>query len=99
MHTVELLALAVQVAKQAGYQIRHDWFGGTGGGGCEFGGQKWIFLDLAVGIVSFQHRQRLLEKGLPMPPGRLRFIFRRHVTSLDVVNNVLPQLVVVAGYI
>ena len=48
MHTIELLALAVQVAKQAGYQIRHDWFGGTGGGGCEFGGQKWIFLDLAL---------------------------------------------------
>jgi len=48
MHTIDLLALAVQVAKQAGYQIRHDWFGGTGGGGCEFGGQKWIFLDLAL---------------------------------------------------
>jgi hypothetical protein len=48
MHTIELLALAVQVARQAGYQIRHDWFGGTGGGGCEFGGQKWIFLDLAL---------------------------------------------------
>ncbi len=46
MHTVALLALAVQVAKEAGYQIRHDWFGGSGGGGCEFGGQKWIFLDL-----------------------------------------------------
>ncbi|MFP6576823.1 MAG: hypothetical protein VB862_00745 [Pirellulaceae bacterium] len=48
MHTVDLLALAVQVAKQAGYQIRQDWFGGSGGGGCEFGGQKWIFLDLAL---------------------------------------------------
>ena len=48
MHTIELLALAVQVARQAGYQIRHDWFGGAGGGGCEFGGQKWIFLDLAL---------------------------------------------------
>ena len=48
MHTIELLALAVQVAKQAGYQVRHDWFGGAGGGGCEFGGQKWIFLDLAL---------------------------------------------------
>ena len=48
MHTVELLAMAVRFAEQLGYRIRHDWFGGTGGGGCEFGGHKWIFLDLAL---------------------------------------------------
>ena len=60
--------------------------------------QQWVFRDLAVRFVTLQHRQRLLEKRLPLPSGRLRFIFRRHVASLDVVNNGLPQFVVVAGY-
>ena len=79
MHTVELLALAVQVAKEAGYQIRHDWFGGSGGGGCEFGGQKWIFLDLALNprerLDQFQAvlggDPLLAEIRLPVPLAQL----------------------------
>jgi hypothetical protein len=46
MHTVELLAEAVKLAEQAGYKIREEWLGGSGGGGCEIQGQKWLFLDL-----------------------------------------------------
>ena len=48
MHTVELLDQALEVARAAGYQIRQEWLGGSGGGGCEIGGQKWVFLDLAL---------------------------------------------------
>ena len=48
MHTVELLEEAIGIAKQHGYQIRHEWLGGSGGGACEFGGSKWIFVDLAL---------------------------------------------------
>ncbi|MBN1912586.1 MAG: hypothetical protein JW818_22890 [Pirellulales bacterium] len=49
MHTVEQLEATLAVAKSAGYQIRQEWLGGAGGGGCQFGGQKWLFLDLALG--------------------------------------------------
>jgi hypothetical protein len=48
MHTVELLEHALSVAEQLGYKIRQEWLGGTGGGACEFGGQKWLFVDLAL---------------------------------------------------
>ena len=48
MHTVELFEEAVGLAKRAGYQFRQEWLGGSGGGGCEIAGKKWIFLDLAL---------------------------------------------------
>ena len=47
MHTVELLQLAVEAAESLGYRIRHEYLGGSGGGACEFGGRKWLFIDLA----------------------------------------------------
>ena len=49
MHTVELLEEAVALAERVGYQVRQEWLGGSGGGGCELKGRKWIFLDVAVG--------------------------------------------------
>ena len=52
MHTVELLEHAVVAAERLGYRIRHDWLGGSAGGACLVGGQKWIFLDLAQGPLE-----------------------------------------------
>ncbi len=49
MQTVELLYEARQVAERLGYQIREENLGGVGGGACEFGGRKWLFIDLAQG--------------------------------------------------
>jgi len=49
MHTVEALQTALKLAEQAGYQIRHDWLGGSGGGGCEVKGRKLLLVDLALG--------------------------------------------------
>ena len=49
MHTVEALEAALALAKQVDYRIREEWLDGRGGGGCEIRGQKWIFLDLALG--------------------------------------------------
>ena len=46
MHTVELLHQATELAHTMGYEIREEWLGGTGGGSCEYGGKRWIFLDL-----------------------------------------------------
>ena len=52
MHTVEILEQSLAVAERLGYQIRHEWLGGSGGGHCEFGGKKWIFLDLSLNVVE-----------------------------------------------
>jgi hypothetical protein len=48
MHTVEAMDDAVAAARRLGFHIRFDYLGGSGGGDCEFGGQKWIFIDLAL---------------------------------------------------
>ena len=52
MHTVDLLAEALQVAERMGYGIRHEWLGAGGGGSCEFGGRKWLFVDLALNALE-----------------------------------------------
>jgi hypothetical protein len=49
MHTVHLLEEALRTAERLGYQVRHDWLGGSGGGGCQVNGRKWLFIDLALG--------------------------------------------------
>ncbi len=52
MSTIEQLDQWVEIAQQLGYRIRYDYFGGTGGGICEFGKQKWIFIDLALNATE-----------------------------------------------
>ncbi len=46
MHTVEMLSLALDLARRLGYQIREDQLEGAGGGHCLIRGQKWLLLDL-----------------------------------------------------
>jgi len=73
MHTVELLEEAIALAEKAGYQVRQEWLGGSGGGDCEIKGQRWIFLDLAVGPLD--HLELVLQVlqrepnavSMPMP--------------------------------
>lgn len=48
MHAVELLEQAIAFARNSGYQIRQEWLGGTGGGVCEYGGRRWLFIDLSL---------------------------------------------------
>lgn len=50
MHTVEMLRRSLQLAESIGYGVRHEWLGGSGGGACEFGGRKWLFVDLALSV-------------------------------------------------
>lgn len=52
MHTVDLLAECLTVAKHLGYQVRQEWLGGVGGGVCQFGGRRWIFLDLGLNAAE-----------------------------------------------
>jgi len=74
MHTVELLEAALDLAARAGYQVRQEWLGGSGGGGCRLKGRKLLFLDLALGpldqldavVDSLRHDPDAV--GLPMLP-------------------------------
>jgi hypothetical protein len=52
MHTVELLKELLETAERLGYRVRQEWLGGVGGGVCEFGGKRWIFVDLALNAVE-----------------------------------------------
>lgn len=52
MHTVELLQQVLALAKQLGYTIRMEDLGGEGGGICEFGGKKWLFVDLTASTID-----------------------------------------------
>jgi hypothetical protein len=47
MHTAELLQEAVESARRLGYEVRHDWLDGNGGGHCLVRGRKWLLLDVA----------------------------------------------------
>ncbi|MBC7854153.1 MAG: hypothetical protein IAF94_12025 [Pirellulaceae bacterium] len=51
MHTVEMLERLLALASQMGYVIRQEWLGGSGGGECQFGGRRYIFVDLALSVV------------------------------------------------
>ena len=48
MSTIDQLDQLITIAQQLGYRTRYDYFGGTGGGVCEFSGSKWLFIDLAL---------------------------------------------------
>lgn len=54
MHTVELLERAIALARQRGFVVRQDFFGGSLTGACEFKGRRWLFIDLAQ-----SHREQL----------------------------------------
>jgi hypothetical protein len=48
MHTVVLLAHALNLAERLGYIVRQEWIEGNRGGGCELRGRKFLFIDLAA---------------------------------------------------
>jgi hypothetical protein len=63
MHTVDRLDAAVSAARALGYQVRMEWLGGSGGGGCEIHGRKWLFIDLALPPEEqLQQVQELLSR-------------------------------------
>lgn len=48
MHTAQLLKEALDLARSVGFLVRHDNFGGSGGGACQLLGRKVLFVDLAL---------------------------------------------------
>ncbi|HEY2840066.1 MAG TPA: hypothetical protein VGJ26_13005 [Pirellulales bacterium] len=55
MLTVDLLDQALRAAERLGYRVHHEWLGASGSGGCEFQGQKWLFLDLGLNPTEQLH--------------------------------------------
>ena len=73
MHAVELLEHALMFARRGGYRIRQEWLDGSAGGTCEFGGERWLFVDLSLDpherleqvLVALEQDERLQQRELP----------------------------------
>lgn len=64
--TLDQVELWLETARNLGYRIRYDHFGGNGGGVCEFGGQKWVFMDVALSAIE---QLEMLETEIPKDAG------------------------------
>ncbi len=49
---VQRLRQRLSEARRAGFRIRTEWMGGEHSGWCEFGGARWIFVDLSQPLVE-----------------------------------------------
>lgn len=66
MNIIAQLDQSIEVARQQGYHVRFDWFGGTGGGVCQVNGRKVLFIDLALSAVEqLELVQANLDGDLP----------------------------------
>lgn len=52
LSTVEQLDVLIELAKDIGYEVRHEMLGGAGGGRCEIGTRKILFVDLSLGTIE-----------------------------------------------
>lgn len=74
MHLVDAMDKVLRLAKQAGYRIRQEWLGGSGGGGCEIRGQKFLFLDISLApaeqfeqaVETLKNDANLTENVIPV---------------------------------
>ena len=73
--TLERVETWLERARRLGYQIRYDHFGGSGGGVCEFSGQKWVFLDVSLSAIE---QLEMLEEEIPKDAG---FVQTKHKRS------------------
>ena len=52
MAPVDFLDQAIELAQSLGYNIRYEYLGGASSGFCEFGGKRWIFVDVALNSLE-----------------------------------------------
>lgn len=48
MHTIDILEEAIQLASSSGWQVRHEWLGGSRGGACRLGVKHLLFIDRSL---------------------------------------------------
>ena len=88
MEISQMLDLAKQTAKDLSFQIRHDLLEVQLRGVCEFGGKKWIILDVGQNSLEQLHvignALSLLEKlDQAEIPVVLREVWKPYVTPAD----------------
>lgn len=69
MHTVELLEQALGAVKRLGYRVRAEHLDGGEGGVCEFGGKRWLFLDISKAPLEQLHQVLELLRAEPRTAG------------------------------
>ena len=81
---VELLEQAIRLAWKHGYNVRQEHLDGTGGG-CEFGGKKWIFVDLSLPHLDQldQVRTALVEDS-DFDNTALPIVLRPQTTAIEI---------------
>ncbi len=52
MHTLDLLEESLRLAEATGWQVRHEWLGGSAGGVCRLGKQHLLFVDRSLTITE-----------------------------------------------
>ena len=52
VNSVQRLQRRLADARAAGFSVRTEWLGGEAGGSCEFGGRRWIFIDLSLSVAE-----------------------------------------------
>ena len=65
MRSVEKLERLVALAEKMGYRMRYEPLATTGGGVCEYGGNRWLFMDLDM---SVEDRLGLITDALTSDP-------------------------------
>ncbi|MCA9130464.1 MAG: hypothetical protein KDB22_25420 [Planctomycetales bacterium] len=48
MFSVDLLEEAIQVAKDSGFEVRHEWLSESVGGACRIGQRRVLYVDLSL---------------------------------------------------
>ncbi|MCA9269927.1 MAG: hypothetical protein KDA41_15710 [Planctomycetales bacterium] len=56
MHPIEHMKDAAALAERLGWRIRYEYLGEVGGGACEVGGRKLIFVDVALSPLEQFHQ-------------------------------------------
>jgi hypothetical protein len=81
-HTVQLLEVALAVARSAGYEVRMEWLGGQTGGACEVAGRRWLFVDLALSPAEQLEQVVVALRGLGIDlESQLRAHATRHAAT------------------
>jgi hypothetical protein len=65
MRTLDKFEQAIALAEKIGYKIRYEALAGSSSGVCEFGGSRWIFIDLGL---SVDERLDLISEALLADP-------------------------------
>ena len=65
MDTLATLEQAILLAQRFGYQVRQEWLDGAGGGHCQIGGQRTLFLDLSQDAIEQLDRVLVALQSYP----------------------------------